>query len=100
MRRMTCQRSRAPVSAVTSDWMTHQVHQLPVDDLLQRQHPQRGRSVSPSSRNAYAAVSTCTASMPSQPRDRHRVEEEQAVEGEHVDHAARAAAAATWKSAR
>jgi hypothetical protein len=34
---MTCQRWRVPSRAVITDWIVTQVHQLPVDDLLQGQ---------------------------------------------------------------
>ena len=40
VRRITCQRSRCPYSAVARRLDDHQVHQLPVDELLERQHPQ------------------------------------------------------------
>ena len=40
-RRSRCQRWWVPVTALSSDWIDDQVHELAVEELLERQGPQR-----------------------------------------------------------
>src|SRR3954454_19898741 len=64
----------------------NQVHQLPVDEWLQRKRPQRSRplAVQPERVNAHAELNDQEGGPDQQYA--HRVEEDQSVELEHVDH--------------
>ena len=65
-----CQRSRAPVSAVADRLDEHRVHQLPVDDLLQRHRQQPAASAPVRAGTRSTAPSIWTASTASQSEQR------------------------------